>query len=567
MAEMDVEAVSAVQQHDVGSILSGPDRDFLVRNDGSQVKIDSLKGKKIGLYFSASWCFPCLGFTPKLVKVYNELSSKGDFEIIFVSGCTDDAESFDWYFLELRMPWLAIPFADTETRDNLYSLFEVEGIPHLVILDEEGKVVTDRGRSVIDEYGVDAYPFTAELIKELEKQAEQAKKHQSLKSLLVSRSRDFVLANGGRKIPVAELEGRLVGLYFSMVSYVNNPFTPLLVDFYEKIRAKGENFEVVELPIDDEDVELDEESMESFKTRPWFTLPIGDWSIQKLARFFGLPTLVIIGQDGKTLNNNVAEAIEEHGILAYPFTPEKFAELSVLVSGELDFVIGKGGIKVPVTDLVGKTILLSFSAQWCPPCRAFLPTLIEAYTKIKAENEAFEVIFISSDRDQSSFDDYYAQMPWLALPFGDERKASLSRKFNVRGIPMLVAISPFGKTLTTEARELIMVHGADAYPFTQERIEEINAELEEMAKGWPEKVKLSLHEEHGLVLTRRAVFSCNGCSKEGRVWSYYCDECDFDLHPQCALKSDEETATKEEVKMDDASPKGWVCDDGVCRKA
>uniref|UniRef100_A0A7N0T5R2 protein-disulfide reductase n=1 Tax=Kalanchoe fedtschenkoi TaxID=63787 RepID=A0A7N0T5R2_KALFE len=581
MAEMDVEAVSAVQQHDVGSILSSPDRDFLVRNDGSQVKVDSLKGKKIGLYFSASWCGPCRNFTPKLVKVYNELSSKGDFEIIFVSG-DSDAESFDGYFS--KMPWLAIPFADSETRDNLNSLFEVEGIPHLAILNEEGKVVSNDGRRIIDDYGVDAYPFTEEWIKEQEKQEEEARKNQSLKSLLVSRSRDFVVANDGRKIPVAELEGKLVGLYFSVSGYgASAQFTPKLVDFYEKIRAKGENFEVVELPLDDEDDE-DEESKEALKTRPWFTLPIGDQSCQKLAQYFELstlPTLVIIGQDGKTQNDNVAEAIEEHGILAYPFTPEKFAELeaiekakldaqtleSVLVSGDLDFVIGKGGVKVPVSDLVGKTILLSFSAHWCPPCRAFLPTLVEAYTKIKAKNEAFEVIFISSDRDQSSFDDYYAQMPWLALPFGDERKASLSRKFKVRGIPTLVAIGPTGKTITTGARELIMVHGADAFPFTKERIEEIKAELEEMAKGWPEKVKLSLHEEHDLILTRRAVFYCDGCRKEGHVWSYYCEECDFDLHPECALKADEEAATKEEAKVEEAAHEGWVCEDGVCRKA
>ncbi|CAM8940004.1 unnamed protein product [Rhodiola kirilowii] len=122
MADMEVEAVSVVKQHDIGSILSGSDRDFVVRNDGTQVKVDSLKGKKIGLYFSASWCGPCQNFTPQLVTVYNEFSSKGDFEIVFVSG-DSDAESFDEYFS--KMPWLAIPFSDSETRSNLDSLFEV----------------------------------------------------------------------------------------------------------------------------------------------------------------------------------------------------------------------------------------------------------------------------------------------------------------------------------------------------------------------------------------------------------------------------------------------------------
>lgn len=92
-------------------------------------------------------------------------------------------------------------------------------------------------------------------------------------------------------------------------------------------------------------------------------LPFKDKSCGKLTRCFELatlPTVVIIGSDGKTLHSNVAEAIEEHGIEAYPFTPEKFMELagkdkakeaaqtleSVLITGELDFLIGKDGAKV-----------------------------------------------------------------------------------------------------------------------------------------------------------------------------------------------------------------------------
>ena len=53
----------------------------------------------------------------------------------------------------------------------------------------------------------------------------------------------------------------------------------------------------------------------------------------------------------------------------------------------------------------------------------------------------------------------------MALPFGDSRKAFLSRKFKVFGIPMLVAIGSSGRTVTKEARDLVMIHGADAYPF------------------------------------------------------------------------------------------------------
>ncbi|XP_073104112.1 probable nucleoredoxin 1-2 [Elaeis guineensis] len=146
---------------------------------------------------------------------------------------------------------------------------------------------------------------------------------------------------------------------------------------------------------------------------------------------------------------------------------------SILAGDERDFLIHNNGDQVPVSELIGKNILLYFSAQWCGPCRAFLPKLIEEYKKIKDKDSAFEVVFISSDEDQNSFEDFFSGMPWLALPFGDVRKKSLSRLFKIRGIPSLVAIGPTGKTVTTDAKLLLLIHGADAYPFTEERIKEL----------------------------------------------------------------------------------------------
>lgn len=215
---------------------------------------------------------------------------------------------------------------------------------------------------------------------------------------------------------------------------------------------------------------------------------------------------------------------------------------------------------------MGKNILLYFSAHWCPPCRAFLPKLLEAYHKIKAKDNAFEVIFISGDRDQASFDDFFSGMPWLALPFGDERKAALSKMFKVQGIPVVVAIGQTGRTVTTQARDLIALHGADSYPFTNERLKEIEAEYEEMAKGWPEKLSHPLHGDHQLVLAPRRIYTCNGCDEEGRVWAFSCEECDFDLHPKCALEEGKGTDDGDE-KDNEKPGAGWICDGEVCFKA
>ncbi|KAJ0631281.1 putative protein-disulfide reductase [Helianthus annuus] len=198
-----------VDVHDVQSLLSSSERDYLVRNNGDQLRaelclillevvaISTLKGKKVGLYFSASWCPPCQRFTPNLVDIYNELVVKGDLEIVFVSA-DEDEESFTGYFS--KMPWLAVPFSDSETREALDKCFKVSGIPHLVFLDESGKLLSDRGVEIIGEYGSDGYPFTPERVKEIKDQEEEARKNQTLRSLLETPSRDFVIKANGDKV-------------------------------------------------------------------------------------------------------------------------------------------------------------------------------------------------------------------------------------------------------------------------------------------------------------------------------------------------------------------------------
>ncbi|XP_041378942.1 LOW QUALITY PROTEIN: nucleoredoxin-like [Gigantopelta aegis] len=87
---------------------------------------------------------------------------------------------------------------------------------------------------------------------------------------------------------------------------------------------------------------------------------------------------------------------------------------------------------------------LYFSAHWCPPCRGFTPKLAEWYTKLTgaALKDKLEIIFVSSDRDEDAFDEYFDSMPWLSLPYNErDIKASLSKKFKVSGIPTLVFVN------------------------------------------------------------------------------------------------------------------------------
>uniref|UniRef100_A0A7S4GLY1 Thioredoxin domain-containing protein n=1 Tax=Oxyrrhis marina TaxID=2969 RepID=A0A7S4GLY1_OXYMA len=255
----------------------------LAGRDG-EVDTSSLDGKTIGLYFSAHWCPPCRGFTPKLAEWYQkDLQSKG-LEVVFVSSDRDE-DAFKEYFAE--MPWLALPYADRSRKEQLSKKFKVQGIPSFVLLKSSGEVITLDGRSAVSE------------------------------------------------------------------------------------DPTGANF-------------------------PW------------------LPEPFSLG----------------------------------------DSFVGKDG-DVPAASIAGKVKLLYFSAHWCPPCRGFTPQLAKAYATWKEKGMNVEVIFVSGDKDQSSFDEYYGEMPWIAVPFEDKRCKQWNKQFEVSGIPTVVILDTDNSVINKDGRGTI----------------------------------------------------------------------------------------------------------------
>ena len=103
-----------------------------------------LKGKLVALYFSAHWCPPCRQFTPEFARVYTALQAQQKpFAVVFVSADQDQG-AFDEYFGE--QPWYAVPYSDSEQRDRLNEAFSIRGIPALMVLNQEGQLVSKEGR-------------------------------------------------------------------------------------------------------------------------------------------------------------------------------------------------------------------------------------------------------------------------------------------------------------------------------------------------------------------------------------------------------------------------------------
>jgi len=122
--------------------------EFLKGTEGETVEVDELKGsgKYMGLYFSAHWCPPCRGFTPELIKAYNDSLKAKNLEIIFVSSDKTPADFASYYG---EMPWLAIPHGD-KRKNGLSKLFGVQGIPTFVMVDAAtGETISTNARGKV----------------------------------------------------------------------------------------------------------------------------------------------------------------------------------------------------------------------------------------------------------------------------------------------------------------------------------------------------------------------------------------------------------------------------------
>jgi len=104
-------------------------------------KEDALEGKEyLVLYYSASWCGPCIKFTPELVRYYRTMKARHDnFELVFISKDHSEDKMVD-YMSTARMPWPALDY--NKRSNHPLDKFGGPGIPCLTVIDSEGKVVS-----------------------------------------------------------------------------------------------------------------------------------------------------------------------------------------------------------------------------------------------------------------------------------------------------------------------------------------------------------------------------------------------------------------------------------------
>ncbi|XP_060577147.1 uncharacterized protein LOC132734425 [Ruditapes philippinarum] len=128
----------------------------VINSDGEEVIVEQICKDKIaiGIYFSAQWCSPCRSFTP-ILKRFSEENAK-DFAVVFVSSDIDQS-AFDEYFS--TMPWYAVPYTDTELKEQLTTKYKIRGTPSIVVLRPDGEVIEENGRSTIQSASRNSYMF------------------------------------------------------------------------------------------------------------------------------------------------------------------------------------------------------------------------------------------------------------------------------------------------------------------------------------------------------------------------------------------------------------------------
>ena len=499
--------------------------------DGGEVPTEeALKGATtVAVYASAHWCGPCRGFTPVLAKVFEDIAASGEpgFRVVFVSS-DNEASSFAEYFAEMPDGFFAVPFERAGGFDGgIYKALGVRGIPHLATFDGATGAAhagTD-ARALVATHGAAAFPFTPARSAALLAEALAAKD-----ALLAETLGDFAAFGTATKggdtdgggVAVSELLASDAVLCLLLHDRREGRPDRASQRLADAARALGEGALAVVAAGWDEPVSAaadgaaapplppPQDYMAAFRTldaelskelRANLSAVLGDVEPPQLMLVQRAEQSGGSGVTARLLSGDAWRAVAQHGADGFPWDAAKLAELAAAAKARMDALRAQqrdlaflGGAlqrgvgadadtAVSVADVAANNdvVGLYFSAHWCGPCRAFTPELKKLHAELRAAGKKFEVVFLSSDRDQEAFDGYFGEMPWLALPYAARAaKEDLSKLFEVRGIPTLVLLKGDGTLITRDGREAAG-YGAACFPWGEEDMARGKAEAKAKA--------------------------------------------------------------------------------------
>ncbi len=157
-----------------------------------------------------------------------------------------------------------------------------------------------------------------------------------------------------------------------------------------------------------------------------------------------------------------AKAARERIVKEFPGTPAaakadrdiRFRDLKGTV---LDLSVkGLSGEEIDLKKFRGRVVFVDFWASWCPPCKLYMPTLVEVEKKYR--DQGFRVVGISLDQDKKALEDYAkaAGMTWPEYCDWQGWQSVMTTRYFISGIPASLLIDKKGvvREVSIEAGKL-----------------------------------------------------------------------------------------------------------------
>ena len=137
--------ISSIQQHEEGrkirrALADGTKFPDFAEKDlqGNPLSVAKYKGKLVLVDFWATWCGPCVGELPSVIKAYNKHHADG-FEIIGIS-LDMDVQKLKSFLKTKEIPW-AQYFDGKGWQNKLAAKYGIQSVPATFLLDGDGKII------------------------------------------------------------------------------------------------------------------------------------------------------------------------------------------------------------------------------------------------------------------------------------------------------------------------------------------------------------------------------------------------------------------------------------------
>ena len=137
--------ISSIQQHEEGrkirrALVDGTKFPDFAEKDlqGNPLSVAKYKGKLVLVDFWATWCGPCVGELPSVIKAYNKHHADG-FEIIGISLDMDE-QKLKSFLKTKEIPW-AQYFDGKGWQNKLAAKYGIDSVPATFLLDGDGKII------------------------------------------------------------------------------------------------------------------------------------------------------------------------------------------------------------------------------------------------------------------------------------------------------------------------------------------------------------------------------------------------------------------------------------------